>query len=398
MGVADKIDGWFRLWINQFKIGNIQNKRCNDNEFVLIIKLDAIGDFIIWLDSAKEYKKIFPDKSIVLLCDVKCKDLASVYECFDEIITLDIKKFEKDTDYRNTVIIENGKRQYGLLIQTAYSRTQHMDMLSASIPAKVKIAFEADESKSNVSRSVVTTKNKLRLDSIYDKLIPSSKANLMELQRNKEFIHGLGHKNFKSSIPALPKIEGVKIPQMEYFLVFPGASTKMKTWRLERYAKVINYINKKTAWTCLVCGSSSENTLFELMETYIDDKSRFVNYCGKTTLIELIETVRNAKIVISNDTSGIHFAAATGVTAICPLGEYNYGRFLPYKADRGVSTVCVCSANMRCRGCASGTMSLRCIVHILRTGKYLCVDKISADSFIKEVAACLERDLNENYN
>ena len=37
---------------------------------ILIVRLDAIGDFIIWLDAAKEIKKHFPDKHLVLLCNL----------------------------------------------------------------------------------------------------------------------------------------------------------------------------------------------------------------------------------------------------------------------------------------------------------------------------------------
>ena len=383
MGLVSKLKNWANLWLNQFDIKSIENRKCSYNDSVLVIKLDAIGDFIIWLDSAKEYKGMFPRKKCILMCNKTCKELAEATNYFDEIITLDINKFEQDKEYRENQIKINKERECGVLIQTAYSRTQHMDILAASIPANKKIAFEADESKSNVSRSLVTKKNKLVLDSFYDQLIPASEENLMELQRNKEFLVGLGKQGFKSAIPKLPYIKDVEIPPYDYFLVFPGASTKIKTWRPERFAEVINHIQRKNDLMCLVCGGSLEQDLFEVIKNKVNDQNRVVNYCGKTSLVELIEVVRNARFVLSNDTSGIHYAAATGRPGICPFGEYNYGRFLPYESDEGSGTVKVCSENMNCRGCASNHMSLRCIAHILKTGRYECVDRIEPDSLLK---------------
>ena len=34
---------------------------------LLLLRLDALGDFILWLDSAKEYRKIYPGRKITLL-------------------------------------------------------------------------------------------------------------------------------------------------------------------------------------------------------------------------------------------------------------------------------------------------------------------------------------------
>lgn len=378
MGLLGKLKKWSSLWFNQFSIKNIENRRCADNDSVLIIKLDAIGDFIIWLDSAKEYKGMFTGKHCVLMCNKVCKELAEVTEYFDEIITLDIKKFEQDKKYQVEQIKNNKRRDYGMLIQTAYSRTQHMDILAASIPANKKIAFESDESKSNISRSVTSKKNRKKLDSFYDQLIPSSKENLMELQRNKEFLIGLGKKDFKSAIPRLPHIKGVQIPEYDYFLVFPGASTKIKTWRSERFAETINYIQSETNWACLVCGGLAENNLYNEILSNVEDPDRTINYCGKTSLVDLIEIVRNAKFVLSNDTSGVHYAAAVGTEAVCPFGEYNYGRFLPYQSDEGSGTVRVCSADMKCKGCSYKNMCLKCIGHFLKSGRYLCVDVLES--------------------
>lgn len=385
MGLAGKLSKWFQLWKNQFQLSKISNKKCEENDSILIIKLDAIGDFIIWLDSAKEYRGIFPGKRLILLCSALCKDIAKETGYFDEILQLDISKCEKDHDYFKEKLALLSKQPYGMVIQTTFSRTQHMDILAATIPAYRKIGFVADESRSNVSRKLLSKRNKRILDSFYDELIPTSKENLMEIQRNKEFLLGLGKTDFKSGIPQLPHIMDVDTPSEKYFVVFPGASTRIKMWKTEYFAEVINYIQGRRGWLCLVCGGKDEKPLFDLISERTDNNGKIENLCGKTTLTELIEIVRNSQMVISNDTSGIHYAAATGVKGICPFGEYNYGRFLPYESDQNDGTIKVCSAGMKCRNCSQKHMTLECLRNVLITGRYLCLDKVSPEDVINEV-------------
>ena len=39
---------------------NVSPKQKNKFELVLFVRQDAIGDYILWLDTAKEYRKLFP--------------------------------------------------------------------------------------------------------------------------------------------------------------------------------------------------------------------------------------------------------------------------------------------------------------------------------------------------
>ena len=39
----------------------------NKLELVLLIRQDAIGDFIIWLDTAKEYRKLYPQEEYKII-------------------------------------------------------------------------------------------------------------------------------------------------------------------------------------------------------------------------------------------------------------------------------------------------------------------------------------------
>lgn len=392
MGVKAKFDKllrWGKIWFAQFAAVKMSNARCEaDTGKVLVIKSDAIGDFLIWLDSAKELKGLYKDKQIVLLCSSPCVDIAKVTGFFDEIRPLDIRKFENNTAYRRGFVRQFGEMRFDVLIQTAFSRTIHMDMLAAVIPAAEKIALVSDESRTNLSRYIVTKSNKKKLDSIYDKLIPVTGGWLMEVKRNGELIRGLGKSDFQSGMPVLKQYDAAYgiIPEGDYFVIFPGASTPKKMWALQNFAQIADYVSEKTGWKAVACGSKEERYLYERL-----NRPQIVDYFGMTTLMELAEVIRHAKLVISNDTSGIHFAAAVNTPSVCILGEYNYGRFLPYDYDREYGSelkpMIVCHADMDCKRCAAGKMTPECNACMATTGRYLCVEKVT----VSEVKEAVDR-------
>ena len=68
----------------------------NSLKVLLLIRQDAIGDFILWLDTAKEYKKHFPPEShkIVLIGNALWCDLAMELPFWDEVLPVNVKVFK----------------------------------------------------------------------------------------------------------------------------------------------------------------------------------------------------------------------------------------------------------------------------------------------------------------
>lgn len=384
---------WLNIFMNQFRLLFEKNRRPDgDAEGVVVIKMDAIGDFLIWLDSASQYPLMYRGKSLTLVCNAVCEDIAGQAGYFHTVIGIDSKRFEADNRYKKEILKDFETKRYEILVQTAYSRTIDMDLLAYRIPAVVKIGFEADDSRLNLSRYIASKAVRKKADRAYDRLVPVSDGCTMEAKRNAEFINGLGW-GFEAGYSSLPEQEVREglIPKEPYFVLFPGASSKKKMWPIENYAEVTCYVVRNKNLDAYVCGSRAEAFLYDSLLRNISDervRSRIHNYCGQTSLPELAEVIRHAMFLIGNDTSGIHFAAAVNTKGICLFGEFSYGRFLPYDVDRGKDShneIRVCSMDMECKGCASGKMTAECKRHLARTGVYLCVDKISVGQVIDAV-------------
>ena len=78
----------------------------NQLKMVLLIRQDAISDFILWLDTAKEYRKYFPQENykIVLTGNALWCDLAKELPYWNEVLPINIKAFKTLSRYRWNIL------------------------------------------------------------------------------------------------------------------------------------------------------------------------------------------------------------------------------------------------------------------------------------------------------
>ena len=322
---------------------------------------------------------MYPGKSLILLCSRSCLELGKATGYFDRCVTVG----------------ELGGISCDLLIQTVFAKTRLMDVVAASIPAKEKISIKPDNSRVNLSRHITLKGINDAGDAVYDSIIDTGSDEMMELNRNAAFIRALGNKGFQSSMPEFPKMvisDGI-VPESDYFVIFPGASSRRKSWPAERFAVVLDSVCKDTGMKCLICGAQSEQYLYEKILAASDTApDRTVDYFGRTSLIELMEVIRHAKLLIGNDTSGIHFAAAVGTPCVCIAGDFIYGRFIPYDPEiMAYSPVpVVVHAGKACAGCALSGRTLKCRMAILLKNRFECISDVSIDMVIEAVNKLLD--------
>jgi ADP-heptose:LPS heptosyltransferase len=177
---------------------------------------------------------------------------------------------------------------------------------------------------------------------------------MMELKRNQEFVRAIGCKDFESGLPSLPKISklpdllGIKKP---YFVISPGASFYGRRWPTKYFAELIDKICAHTGWSAILCGSQAEYQLCADVATSASQHT--LNLAGKVSLVELIEIIRAAKLLVGNETGAVHISSAVGTPSICILGGGHFGRFVPYKYKKeksGMAPLCLFHM-MHCYGC-----------------------------------------------
>lgn len=347
----------------------------SDHNSIVVIKLDLIGDYVIWLNAAQHLRKVFPDKTITLYANSLWADLAKKTEYWNKVIAVDVDRLRKDTVYQLKIFFKIHYQNFDLAIQPTYSREYAGDMLLRASGAKSRIGFRGDLGN-------ILIENKLISDTWYTQLIESTSGVQMELQRNIDFINSLSNNKFLSGLPHISITHELKPEfkfQTPYIVLVPGASWYGKRWEDEKFTELINRIVEKyKVETIVLCGTVNENDL--CTSIFNQTNSAVVNLAGKTSLIEMIEIIRNAELVVSNDSSAVHIATATKTHSVCILGGGHYGRFLPYASDQNDMEFAPHTVikKMDCYGC-----NWSCIYKTDEQKPVPCIAEIDVDDVFK---------------
>jgi len=313
---------------------------------ILLVRLDAIGDFILWLDTAKRYRHLYPGQRIVLCTSLVNIDIAQKLPYWDEVWPVDMNLMGISPLYRLKLLRKIRCAGFSIAIQPTFSRV-------FSVGDAVIRASGAGQRIGSVGNSTNIASFAKRIsDRWYTKLVMASPTPLTELERNAEFFRNLSEKECPVQTPVLPKFnslpERLKIDG-PYFVIFPGASWSGRQWPATHFAEVLTELHRQYGWRAVVCGGPSEKYLCQSIANM--SAVAVINLGGETSLPELVELLRGAEILVSNETSAVHLAAAVSTPAVCVLGGGHFGRFLPYPVHVPGSKPIVVKHEMSCYQC-----------------------------------------------
>lgn len=316
---------------------------------VLVLRLDAIGDFVLWQDAMGALPAVFPPEQyeLTLLGNAAWASLAEELPPFLRTLFLDRRSFIEDLRYRRELLAWVRAKGFAVVVNTVFSREPLLDdAIVRACGARVRIGSTGDEANAAPRR-------KRLADRAYTRLLPACAAPLMELERNAEFMRALGADEFQAGVPTLRVKASApgEQPRKSFFVLFPGASWAGKQWPAGDFVRLAERLHARTGWTGLVCGSEDDSDfaaqIVEQAGVPLED------WTGRTSLPELAALIESAALLVGNDTSAVHIAAAVSTPSVCLLGGGDFGRFLPYRFARetgGVPPIPVVFP-MPCFGC-----------------------------------------------
>jgi ADP-heptose:LPS heptosyltransferase len=353
-------------------LSNVQYSRNNQLKLILIIRQDAIGDFVMWLDTAKEYRKLYPpDKYKIVLAGNKiwC-DLAEELPYWDKVIPVDVKQFKTFSSYRWKLLRKIRKLKIETAIQPTFSREfYHGDALVRASGALWKVSSAGDMANRNWLKQFIA-------DSWHTELIPASMEPLTELERNAEFFSGLTDYPHLTSYPKLDIPEfwlSSEWKEKTFYILVPGTSGAVtgKEWPPAFFSDLATKVFRQTGWEGVICGAKQEHSLGEQILKQCD--APLQNFCGQTTLVELAGLLSQSRLTISNDTGAVFLSSAVGTSSVCILGGGHFGRFVPYPDLPGkINHLKTVYHKMPCYGC-----NWVCIFPIIEGEPTPCIANIS---------------------
>jgi ADP-heptose:LPS heptosyltransferase len=332
---------------------------------LLIIKTDAIGDFILFRNFIEITKKseIFKDYQVDLLGNKLWQDIAILYD----------SKFIRDFFFINPDELYEAplttfklgwrlfKNNYDAVLQPTFARTFINDGLAAFTAAKQIIGFGGDNER-------IYAKYKIKTDKFYTQKLQLPSNIMFEFDRSKFFFENVLKQPVTINGPSIPVENNLR----SGVIIFPGAGVFKRSWETEKFVGLIKLILQHTSQPVYLAGGHAELQIGEYVLADLPQKS-INNLIGKTSLTQLVALIGNATLVIASETNAIHIAAATQTKAICILGGGHFDRFSPYPDHILNKPLCVYE-KMECYNC-----NWNCIYQTMENQPYPCISIISLE-------------------
>jgi heptosyltransferase I len=115
-----------------------------------------------------------------------------------------------------------------------------------------------------------------------------------------------------------------------WLIINPGARWLNKRWPAQHFARVVAEVTRRMPeMRFAILGGAADRDLGAAIAQVRPD--RCVDLTGQTSLAEMVEWIRLAEAIVTNDTGPMHVAAALGTPMVALFGPTNPHRTGPYR-------------------------------------------------------------------
>jgi ADP-heptose:LPS heptosyltransferase len=329
-----KIKNLFNFFLFIFILPLLGKKKTETiNGTLLLIRLDSIGDYVLFRNFIKIIKESaeYNNYKITLCGNIIWKDLAENFDkdVVDNFIWIDREKFYSNLFYKYRTLKQIHDYGFEVAVETAYSR----EILFDDEIIKVSGAKERIGSKGSPDKHAKWKRN-LFTDKYYTRLIEASSENIFEFYRDKEFFGELLREKIQLTKPVIDASHiNLKMNLIENFIVlFVGAKDSKRRWKPLYFSRVAEHIINRYNYKIIIPGTEEEKDL--VREVLTDIKSEnCLDVSGNLSLSQVARLISDSSLLISNETSAVHIAAAVNTKFICISNGNHLGRFNPYPAE-----------------------------------------------------------------
>jgi ADP-heptose:LPS heptosyltransferase len=342
-------------------------KKGNKTKILIIANL-GLGDAINFLSVADKYRNLYPKKKyeITLLTQKGLDKIFKEESDFDNIITYNTNMGVFNMSKRIELFKIVNKEKYDILIDPMGATGASMNVYISNICNATK--------KITIVNKATSICPKFLLKRAYTDVYYIEDKKITNIEYYNQLVDFLN--NGKSTPIKFHKTKNyeisVKIPN-EYYIVFPSASANVKKWNLEKYAQIIKKIYNKTKLPVLFCGTSIDKESVNELISLIDVP--YYNIIGKTNMLEFIQVIKQAKFVITNDTSSYHIAVNEEIPVAIIVGGYTFDGYVTYNfKNNNYKKPYVITDKRDCFNCFSNCPYLK-----KGAEKYPCLESVTVD-------------------
>lgn len=303
---------------------------------LLVVRMDGIGDMMLFRQSLDHYADAFGVDlaDITVLGCESWKPIADTVFAGYRVITIDEHAYARKLMYRFRVNLMVRRLAPEVAVCDSYLRRAMMaDSLvwgAAAKRAVVSMPYVNEPTRSEFTFYL----------SQVDEIVDTGPYPTHEIHRHFRFVSAVAGKRIDPVPPQAdwPGDAPVVEANGPYAVLNPGSNEPGRRWPFASYVKVAERL-LDMGWQVVVVGTRAERWDAELLED-IAKRPGVTDLTGRTSLTDLMGLMKNAGLVISNDTGPAHLSIALGAPTLVIVGGGHFTSFVPYPEN-------VCPANAR---------------------------------------------------
>ena len=281
---------------------------------ILVTRTDRIGDVVLSTPVFSEIKKRYPKSHLAVLVLSQTEEAVRGNPWVDEVIVYD--KLGHHRRWWNTVrfALELKQKRFDVSIHLNPSNRIHWLAAFAGIP--VRIGYEM-KNYHVLTHSIEETKQygkRHEADYNFDLL------ELIAVPRPERYaLH------FPISEPVSRSLQSLLPASLTgpYAVFHPSASCPSKIWPPERFAEVADRLKRDYRFSPVIIGEGEGVVHAGQMQRAMREQA--VNLAGQLSLGLLGGLLRNAALLVSNDSGPVHVASAVGTPVVSIFGRNRPG-------------------------------------------------------------------------
>jgi ADP-heptose:LPS heptosyltransferase len=297
------------------------------NKKLLLIRLDDIGDYILFRNTLNTYKNAprWKDHELILLGNIAYKSLFDLLDAnaVDKTIWVDKNEYFDKASIRNELWTQLRNEGFETVICPSRTRQLLLDDLCV-------LACGATKNIGSENNSRHSSWNILS-DSFYTELFHPKNHFEHEFYFNQHFAEWCCGPYQKLKRPEI-LLKDKNISVDNYILCFIGASTNSKKWPAKRWIDFILLFQQYSKLKIIIAGGPNDTAMAnDILSGFPPANKTVENITGKISLAEILSYIDNAAAIITNDTMAAHIAAAYSTPAVIIANGNNHYRFTDYE-------------------------------------------------------------------
>lgn len=305
-----------------------------EEQRILIIKPSSLGDIVHALPVLDALRTAHPHAYIAWLAAKPFAPLLQGHPLLDEVIVFDRARLAQmwrsplaGTAFVRLVSALRRKR-FDLVIDLQGLFRSGFLALASGAPIRVGFADGREFAPAFLTQPVVVDPT---IRHAVDRNLEIARALNLPISAVR-FPLGLRNAEFARARELLAEVGA---GDASFIAAIPGARWKTKLWPAQRWATVIDELERKQNVRCVLLGAPADLPFVREIEAYL--YSRPASLVGRTSLRELAALLAISDRVLCHDSGPMHIAAALGKPIVAIFGPTDPLRCGPYYERAGAA-------------------------------------------------------------